>query len=178
MTVMDTLSGAFNFEDAEVPTDTIPTVQDVKYPCEVCGNESGPYSGRGRKPKRCATHKRQKTSGVRVTGSTSNLAAQAAKSLVQLNGFMAFGAAAARLFGTASAIAGYQEMFEQQAYAALITDPDLCRMIVQAGGKSSKLSLVLAYVGMGMAVAPTAMEEIRALKAAREAREDEGGPRT
>jgi hypothetical protein len=173
MSVMDSLDSAFNFEDAELPTDSIPVVADVEYPCEVCGNESGPYSGRGRKPKRCGNHKRQKASNVKVTGATSNLAAQAAKTLVQVNGLLSLMAAALRLFGTSSAIAGYQDTFEQQAYSALLTDPVLCRTIVQAGGRSSKLALGMCYVGMGMAVGPIAAEEVKALKAARDAAREE-----
>ncbi len=168
------------FTDTEIPTDSFPMdnapeLSDVEYPCEVCGRESGPYGGRGRKPKRCSEHKKNKTS-VRVTGNTTQLAEQATAVLVQMNGLMAMGAMAMGLMGTASAIAQANTPFEEQAKAALTTDPDLCRLILKTGKTSAKFSLGLAYAGMAMAVGPTAYMEVstkRRERAERKAAEED-----
>jgi hypothetical protein len=167
-----------DFAEAKVPdTDEVPELLDVEYPCEVCGQEAGPYGGRGRKPRRCPIHKKGNaatTRAPRVTGRDANMAAQATGVLVQLNALLAMGVAALGLFGTAGAIASANETFEQQAHAALLTDPELCKLILKSGAKSSKVALGLAYGGMAMSVAPTAVNELRERKAAREAREDDG----
>jgi hypothetical protein len=155
--------------------DTAPPTFDrpVEYPCEVCGEEAGPYVGRGPKPKRCLKDKAQpktKTAAPgRVTGKDASVAAQATQVLIQLNGMAAIGMMAMGLHRTASAFAGANDNFEAQAYAALTTDPDLCRLILKGGVKSAKISLAMAYVGLGMAAVPVAVEEIREKKAAREA---------
>lgn len=169
-----------DFVDAGIPSDTAPETTDVEYPCRVCQREAGPYSGRGPKPKLCPEHKTTKRgSSPKVTGTTANLAAQATAVLCQLNGIIAMGAMATGFFRTAHALAGANEGFEQQAHAALLTDPELCRLILKGGVKSAKLSLGIAYAGLGMAVFPTAVEEAKEKKAARdaarEAAEDETG---
>lgn len=170
-----------NFEAAvipeDIPVDSIPDLSDVEYPCEVCGKESGPYGGRGRKPKRCADHKKQPTvSGSRkLTGNAANLAAQATQVLVQVNGMLAVGAMGMQMFNTAHAIAEANPNFEQQAHQALLTDPELCRLILKSGGASAKVSLAMAYVGMGMAILPTALQDVqtrRAVRAAKKAEKD------
>lgn len=154
--------------------DTSPETFDrlVEYPCSVCGAESGPYVGRGPKPKLCPEHKsapKAKAAPGRVTGKDASVAAQATQVLIQLNGMVAIGMMAMGLHRTASAFAGANDNFEAQAYAALTTDPDLCRLILKGGVKSAKISLGMAYVGLGMAAVPVAVEEIREKKAAREA---------
>lgn len=163
------------FDDADLPQDTVPATSDIEYPCSVCGRESGPYQGRGRKPTKCAEHKptRSPSNGVRVTGNASNIAAQAAKTLVQLNHAIALGAAALSMFGTSKAIFSYQAAFEEQAYAALLTDPELCRQLLRVGSKSAKASLTLCYVGMGVACAPIAVAEIKEKRAAKLAENEE-----
>ena len=175
-----------DFIDAAVPDgvfeapDSAPPLANVEYPCKGCGKEAGPYSGRGRKPVHCKECKprRSTASGTpKVSGSAANLAAQATAVLVQLNGMIALGVAAVGMFGTGRAIADANSMFEQQAYAALSTDPEFCKMILKSGAKSAKLSLALAYGGLGMAVGPVAIQELKEKKAARQARqaEDETG---
>lgn len=154
----------------DLPQDSVPETADVEYPCEKCGREAGPYGGRGRKPRVCKDCKPQrKGSAPRVTGASATLAAQAAEVLSQLNSFMALGAAAMKLFGTAGAIAGYDDTFKSQAYAALLTDTELCRFILKGGVKSAKLTLLMAYGGMAVAVAPTAIMEVKEMQAARKA---------
>lgn len=155
-----------------LPMDTVPDTVDVEYPCKKCGREAGPYGGRGRKPTLCAGCKPARKTGTtapRVTGTNANLAAQATEVLSQLNAFVAMGAAVMKMFNTSSAIAAYDETFKGQAYAALVTDPELCRFILKGGVKSAKLTLAIAYGGMGIAVAPTAFMEFKEMKAARNA---------
>ncbi len=163
------------FDTAEIPDmepDSVPDLSDVEYPCEVCGKESGPYGGRGRKPKRCPEHKKQTRSNnsPKITGNIANQAAQAVAVLEQLNGAMALGLSALSMFKTAGAIVEYNPTFRDSAYNALLVDPELCKMILKSGAVSGKMMLGLAYAGMGMAVAPTAVMEYRDKKAAREAR--------
>lgn len=160
--------------DDTLPRDTIPETADVEYPCKQCGREAGPYGGRGRKPTICAECKPKNKRGntPRVTGTNANLAAQASEVLSQVNSFIALGAAAMKLFGTAGAIGAYDDTFKSQAYAALLTDPDLCRFILKGGVKSAKLTLLMAYGGMAVAVAPTAIMEIKEQQAERKARKE------
>jgi hypothetical protein len=173
------LLNGYGFSDAEAPesaTDTIPEVDHIEFPCRICNKEAGPYGGRGRKPTLCADckPKGKRSDGVRVTGNAHNLAAQAAKVLANLNTMMAMGAAMASMFRTSGAIAQYNaEMFEQQAYQALLLDPELCRQILKTGGKSAGVSLFMAYIGMGVAIGPTAYEEYRDKQAEKRVRMEE-----
>lgn len=172
------------FEEAKIPDmDEVPDLEDIEYPCRVCGREAGPYGGRGPKPKLCIDHKSASRTGVknapRIIGKDANLAAQATAVLVQLNAIMAMGAAALGLFRTGSAIAQANPTFEAAAYNALLTDPEFCRLILKGGAKSAKVSLALAYGGMGLSVVPTAYEEFKERKAERDAKKadeyDNGG---
>ncbi len=165
-----------DFADATIPPDTAPDTSDVEYPCRECGKEAGPYGGRGPKPKYCEAHKKSaRSTGTRagkVTGTAQTLAAQATGVLVQLNGMMALGLMAIGFNETASAIAGANGTFEEQAYQALMTDTELCKLILKGGVKSAKVSLGLAYVGMGVAVVPTAAMEFKEKKAERDAKRE------
>jgi hypothetical protein len=170
---------SMTFEETTPPDmDSTPELEDVEYPCRVCQREAGPYSGRGRKPTLCPDHKSASSrtgnkSSVKVTGATANLAAQATGVLVQLNGIMAIGLMAIGMNGTASAIAAANDTFETQANAALLTDPELCKLILRGGVKSAKVTLALAYVGMGTQVVPVAAMEMREMKEKRAARKAE-----
>lgn len=171
----------FVFVDSEMPDDTVPPTSQVEFPCEVCGNESGPYAGRGRKPTRCTAHKRANAKGARaprVTGAPASLAAQAAGVLEQLNGIFAIGCMAVGFNMTASAIAAGNDQFREAAYSALVTDQDLCKLILKGGVKSAKVSLGLAYLSFGMGVAPVATLEYREKKAVREAAKEAANDET
>lgn len=171
------------FADAVI-ADTIPETEDVEYPCQerlpdgsVCGRESGPYGGRGPKPKKCPDHKKvasgtRGTRTPRVTGNASNLAAQAAGVLTQLNQIITIGMMAVGLNQTASAMASCADTFHENAYNALLTDPELCKYLLRGGVQSAKVSLGIAYVGMGSIVVPTAVNEIRAKRDEKRAREE------
>jgi hypothetical protein len=171
-----------DFTDVLIP-DSVPELADVEYPCNGCGKEAGPYGGRGPKPKWCGDCRPKKgkgSSGVRVTGAPANLAAQAAGVLEQLNGMLAIGLTAVGFFDTAGALAQANGTFKEQAYQALLTDPELCKLILKGGVKSAKISLGLAYCGLSVAVAPTAVNEFREKKAERDAKReaDENETRT
>ena len=160
--------------DVEFPQDTVPPLADVEYPCEVCGKESGPYGGRGRKPTRCEEHKKARAKNtVKVTGNAATLAAQAAKSLSNMNMMLGIMVSAIGLFETGGAIVAANEQFEAQAFAALSTDTELCKTILKSGAVGAKLSLVMAYGGMAMSVGPTAVMELKARKAAKLAAQEE-----
>lgn len=164
------------FMDVDIPEDTVPPLADVEYACRICGAEAGPYGGRGPKPRLCAIHKKSTSSTKReskVTGAPASLAAQATAVLTQLNGIMAIGLMAVGLNQTASALAGANDQFEAQAYQALITDQDLCKLILKGGIKSGKMALGIAYVGLGTQVVPTAVMEMKEKKAARDAAREE-----
>lgn len=155
----------------DVDMDESPPLDDVEFPCRVCGREAGPYGGRGPKPKLCPEHKTSTAKGTRspkVAGKDANLAAQATGVLVQLNAILAMGAAAVGLFQTGGAIAAANEGFEQAAYQALLTDPEFCKMILKGGAKSAKVSLALAYGGMAMSVGPTAVNELKERRLAKQ----------
>jgi len=162
------LLNGYVFDDATPPDDIAPPTADVEFPCRVCNKEAGPWGGRGRKPTLCAEHKKGSRKGpAKVTGSASSLAAQAANVLEQVNGIVAIAAMATGFAGTASAIAAANGEFREQAYMALTTDPELCRLILKVGAKSSKMSLGMAYLGLGMAVAPVAVMEFKAKREAK-----------
>lgn len=162
MTVMDM------FTETDIPMDTVPVSSDIEYPCEVCGREAGPYSGRGRKPKKCEDCKpqstpRQKSPGVK--GSNATLAAQATEALWQINGVAAFLCMIAGMPATAGAIGEREASFREMCYNALLTDPAMCRLILKAGTNSAKISLTVCYGMFAAAIMPTAIMELKAKKA-------------
>lgn len=171
------LPPAFTFEGnfTEDP-DTVPPSADVEYPCEVCGRESGPYGGRGRKPKRCPDHKRSSGRGTpRGPGapkSAVTLADQATEALWQINGIAAFLAMMAGYPQTAGEIQAREQSFREMAHAALLTDPGLCRFILKGGIQSGKASLILCYAMFGMGVAPALVMEVKQKRAEKQAAQD------
>ncbi len=165
------MTTTIDFEDVDMDKDVTPELSDVEYPCTVCGREAGPYAGRGRKPTKCPDHKPgngASRSGVKSTGSNKVLAGQAADALATLNGVLAMGAMAVGFNATAGAIAGSNDMFRDQAYEALVTDPALCKLILKGGATGGKMALVLAYVMLGVNVAPVAKMEYDAKKLEKE----------
>lgn len=163
---------AFEFNPTDIPdtpTDSIPPLSDVEYPCDVCGQESGPYGGRGPKPRKCANHKRKsvpRTSRI-SSGNANNLAGQATAVLEQGNALIAIVLGSARMFKSAQAMMEHNEAFKEDAYAALVADPDMCRFLLKARGVSSKMGLTMAYLGLGMRVGPIVWEEYSEKRAAR-----------
>lgn len=160
------------FEDAEAKTeefDKVPPLDEVEHPCDRCGRETG-WSGRGRRKKLCDTCKPKPASarsGPRVTGKTSDMAAQAAKVLSGANNMAALGAGAFGFHETMASMFDANEGFENAAYQALLTNPKLCQQILSAGEKSSGLALGLAYLQYTMAFAPALMMEYKKRRDAR-----------
>lgn len=163
------------FDDAppEVIRDESPATDD-RLSCEVCGTTLI-YAGRGRKPKRCPEHRAKPATGTRSVsrGGNEKLATQAAESLVQINRLTGLGARILGLPGTSEMIMFCEDGFKEQAYAALLTDPDLCRQILSAGQISAKFSLAVAYAMMGAQIVPVAIVELKSKKADKEAAREE-----
>jgi hypothetical protein len=88
---------------------------------------------------------------------------------MSMNGFAAIGLMLMQLPATSMKLSECNdEALRQQIYEALLLDPDLCRTIVRGGVKSGKLALIIAYVGLGAAVFPTALVELKEKKAERQ----------
>jgi hypothetical protein len=174
------MTAVLEFVETTVPRDSVPPAIDIEYPCEICGAESGPYSGRGRKPKKCSTHRvaratADESGGERTTRRTANtkLAEIATAKLVQLNGFAALGALLLGFPHTAGAFAASEDTFRAYVMTALESDEKLCRTIIKTGGASSGLALFVAYGSLAANVAPVAVAEWREKRA--EARRDIDG---
>ncbi len=132
----------------------------------------------GAAPKYCVVHKdpaqRRKGSTVRTgaprvrSGSASEgKARDAARALVAINSLVGTGLFMFGYEDTSREIADRQEMFEQQAFEALLTDPALCEMILRAGVASGRASLIVAYGMLAAGVIPAAMVEAREKRSAR-----------
>ena len=164
------------FEDTDLIEDgfTHPPLDAVEYPCTECGRESGPYSGRGRKPTKCPEHKKipSKNPRPKTTGKNAQIAGQAADTLAQYNELVAFVATLSTWNNTGEALINANDAFREKAYAALLTDPELAQSIVRTGGISGKAALIISYAMLATAVAPVAVMEARAKKADRIAREE------
>jgi hypothetical protein len=163
--------------------DSIPPVSDIEFPCVVCGQEAGPYSGRGRRPSRCAEHKQgAKTKTVPADGGeklvgNEKLAAQAADMLCQIDGMLAFGAQIVGLTDTANTIMEADEAFKQRVTAALVNSPKTARKIMQMGSKAGDTALLVAILLHIGTIAPVFYGEVktkRAEKLAAQAEADEG----
>jgi hypothetical protein len=154
--------------------DDAPDISGVpEFSCETCGKELH-YGGRGRKPKFCDEHKRN--SSTRSSGSTTSnekIASAALDILVQANNLCGMGLMLMQMPQTASAIAMREDAFRVQALEALKADPALCRMILKAGATSGKAMLFMAYGMLAISIAPVALEEIKAKKAAKAEQDEE-----
>jgi hypothetical protein len=155
--------------------DATPDFSDEpEYPCVVCGAEAGPYGGRGRKPTRCAIHKKSSAGSggqraPRVTGKASELAAQATEALCSIDGMMALGARIVGFTRTAETIEDADETFRIRVNAALLNSPDTCRKILRYGSKGGDAALFIA-IGLHIAtIAPVFAAEAREKKAEKEA---------
>jgi len=134
------------------------------HPCGTCGVEVVRRGNKGRWPKFCeqhtASHKAGRGSGARI-GNATLLAAQATEALCQVNGLIAMGLMLAQMPETGSALAEREDVFREQAYAALLTDPALSKVILRAGTTSGRISLGIAYVMLTASVAPVGVMEFK-----------------
>lgn len=153
------------FSDTEIPSDAEPDAAPEtthEYSCEVCGKELA-YGGRGRKPRFCDEHKSRSTSARKTSlGKNDILASQATEALAQFNGIIAIGVMMLGLPLTAQTLSAANDGFREQARSALLTDPELCKMILKGGTGSGKVALAVAYGMLGSAVVPVAITEVKA----------------
>jgi hypothetical protein len=105
--------------------------------------------------KRVANAPKQKSTG------NEQKATQAVQVLVQWNNGLAMAAMMGALFETAIAITDREEVFREQAFAALVADEKLCDAIIRMGTKSAMLGLLFVYGTFAVGVAPIAREEMR-----------------
>ncbi len=167
-----------------IPRDETPDLSDVEYPCQaqlpdgsICGKESGPYGGRGRKPTKCAEHKKAiptpRGSSPKITGTNAVLAAQATEALCSIDGILQLGAAVMGFANTAATIADADEVFRIRVNAALLNNPDTARKILRWGGKAGDAGLMIA-IGLHVAtIAPVFAEEAKQKKAQRDAMKEQ-----
>lgn len=164
---------AFADEPTTAIPDAIPPLSDApEYPCVVCGQEAGPYGGRGRKPTRCSAHKKVSSGGARaprITGNNAALATQATEALCSLDGMMALGARLVGFSKTAEVIEDNDEVFRIRVNAALLNSPDMARKILRYGSKGGDAALFIA-IGLHIAtIAPVFLSEAKEKKAEKEA---------
>ena len=178
---MSVITETFDFATADVPTDIptdIPPPSNFDYSCETCGRELF-YAGKGRHPRFCDEHKTGSKTRGKGSGGNVVLARQASAVLSQLNGLITLGlmapvtAIGLPLPETATALAGTSDVFDEQTYNALLTDPDLCRAIMRGGGASGKVALLIAYGMLAAAVVPVGMAEHKERRAAANANRTE-----
>lgn len=93
------------------------------------------------------------------------LAAQALELLVNLNDMICGGLMIVGFHGTAMAISAREEAFREQALAALIADPELCKRLTEKAKFAGPLGLVIAYGILTMSVAPVAATELKDTRA-------------
>lgn len=132
--------------------------------CTVC-HAPLEYSGRGRRPTKCAEHKTKNTaaanSSKRSVKNTA-LAEQAAQALCNANSMLAMGFAVVGMPESAGVITDGHEPFYAVVYDALLADANLCRMILRGGTGMSVVTIIVAYGMLGMKVYPTAKAELTA----------------
>lgn len=153
-------------------------VQENDNPCQKCGREIDVvYGGRGPRPKYCSnckvTTKSTRSKAPGAKGNAATLAGQAVEALWQINGMGALIAMIAGFHGTAGAIREREDVFRQMAYDALVTDPDMCRVILRGGMQSSKLTLIMCYGMFAAGIAPVFLMELKAKKEAKLALQEE-----
>jgi hypothetical protein len=88
-------------------------------------------------------------------------ASQAVQVLVQWNNGLSMLAMMGMLFETASAISDREEVFREQAFAALVADEKLCDTIIKMGTKSAMFGLMFVYASLAVGVVPVAREEMK-----------------
>jgi len=111
----------------------------------------------------------RKSSGRGNMPASESQARSAAAMLGQLNNLIGLSLFSFGFPLTAGEIAKGNDMFVEQAYAALLTDPALCRKILSAGAQSGKAALVMAYGTLALGIAPALVVELKERRAAAQA---------
>lgn len=101
----------------------------------------------------------------KVKTGNEKLAAQALELLVNLNDMVCGGLMIVGFHGTAMAISAREDAFREQAMAALLADPALCRKLTEKAKVAGPLGLVLAYGMLGIGIAPVAATEYQDMRA-------------
>lgn len=115
--------------------------------------------------------------GTRISGvsrsSNTAQAVAAAQMLARINGLVGI---SLNMFGmpmTAAMLADANKNFEAMATEALMSDPALCKKILSAGQSSGKAGLTMAYIVMGVSIAPGITAEYKMKRRAAETVEGE-----
>jgi hypothetical protein len=101
----------------------------------------------------------------KVKTGNERLAAQALELLVNLNDMVCGGLMIVGFHGTAMAISAREDAFREQAMAALLADPGLCRKLTEKAKVAGPLGLLLAYGMLGIGIAPVAATEYQDMRA-------------
>jgi len=165
------------FSTGDIPVDETPPLEGYGGDFDPEFPGSTPNAPYGFKPNGEPYKRRPKGSGGTGTTHTARsnrmpasdkMARNAASLLGRLNSLIAIGLATANMPGTAAAMVENNAQFEEMAYEALLTDPQLCRKILGAGATSGKAGLVMAYGMLGVSLVPAAKSEIMSKRAERE----------
>ena len=166
---------SLTFEDVsvEVPPDAIPETTDDAHYCQHvgCVNEVFRKGDRGRWPKFCDEHKTSRSTSTSKRAAPAQAKA-AATVLGQVNDLLAVSLTAVSMVPavpldfshTASALAAVNDAFVTQAEQALSTDPALCRAILRVGKMGGRAALMMAYVSLGVGIAPGVMADVAAMR--------------
>lgn len=143
----------------EAPPATGPT-------CETCGVELV-YAGRGRPPRRCPEHRKERTK-TRITDApiptaptSLGVAGKAARVLGSYNGIVAIGLHIAGLPETSKYIVQCNPTFEEQVAAALASDEKLAKRILGSGQTTALAGLAFAYGPLAFTAVMMARAELR-----------------
>lgn len=160
------------FTTTDIPVDESPAMSngspdfDVAYPGST---PDAPYgfkdNGEPYRRRPSGAGGTRKANGGKGRGNmpaSESQARSAAALLGQLNTIIGFSLASLGLPATGAQLAANNDVFVEQAYSALLTDPGLCRKIMGAGAQSGKAALVMAYGMLAISVVPVATAEVKA----------------
>lgn len=116
-----------------------------------------PYKRRPRGAGKSAS----KSTGKRNTVASDAMARSAAGLLAQVNILTGLSLAAFGFNETVETIKEANSRFEEMAYGALLNDPALCKKILSAGTNSGAMQLSMAYLTLGLAIFPSARNDIK-----------------
>lgn len=118
------------------------------------------------RPRKRRPHgKRESTGAVATSARADTSAKTAAAMLARLNTFVGLSLGVFGMDLTRDALLSGNDVFQDMAYEALLTDPALARKILSAGASSGKAQLTMAYVMLGGAIAPVGYGELKRKRA-------------
>lgn len=158
------IDASYETDTPDFPNEVVEAPSDGALACLTCGKPLR-YGGHGRKPRYCDEHKtKTKRAPGRIAANDATVAAEA---LASLNITLALALTfvpfePVRLPKTANAISENNDVFKVEVEKALLSAPHLAARIASAGGVTGVMGLVAAYAMLGMAIAPTALDELKA----------------